>query len=174
MRVPLLFHHPALPKIQIAANATSMSILPTVLDLLVITSSLNSQDAEIVGNLVQQYEGQSLIRQFQVKKNGRQAWNIGVLNAGGAVLSVSSAAVPFRLVLPICKTGVYRFTDNSRDPNELAPVEDFSIEKLAQRLRKEHGDRSVTKWVIEAEKIGRWWVMEQRRRWQYHGDSSVE
>jgi len=128
---------------------------------------------DIASNLVQQYEGQSLIRPFQSRKHGRQAWNIGILNAGGAVLSVSSAAVPFRLVLPICKNGVYRFTDTSKDPNELAPVEEFSIEKLAQRMMKEYSDDVASKWVVEAEKIGKWWVLEQRRRWQYHGGGSV-
>jgi hypothetical protein len=170
LRVPLLFHHPSLPRIQLAVNATSMSIIPTILDLLIATSSLNSQDMDISSNLIHQYEGQSLIRPYQVEKNGRQAWNIGVLNAGGAVLSVSSAAVPYRLVMPVCKNAAYRFTSTERDPNELRPLEEYSISDLAFRIKVEYGEDAV-KWVLDAEKIGKWWMLEQRRRWNYHGAS---
>jgi hypothetical protein len=170
MRVPLNFYHPSLPRIQLQVNATSLSVIPTILDLLVTTSSLNKKDADIASDLIQQYEGQSLIRPYQVKKNGRQAWNIAVLNAGGAVLSVSSAAVPFRLVVPICKAGVYRFTSNDLDPNELHPVEANSISELAKRVGNEFDDEAA-EWVEEAEKIGKWWVLEQRRRWRYNGAS---
>ena len=168
LRVPMIFHHPSLPRIQLAINATSLSIIPTILDLLITTSSLNSQDLDIASNLIHQYEGQSLIRPFIPRRNGRQQWNIGVLNAGGALLSVSSAAVPFRLVLPICKPGVYRFTDTNRDPNEISATEKNSISALANSLRRTLGDEEA-EWVVEAEKIGRWWVLEQRRRWGYDG-----
>ena len=170
IRVPLLFYHPSLPRIQLAINATSLSIIPTILDLLIATSSLNTQDLDIASNLVHQYEGQSLIRPFVDKKHGRQQWNIGVLNAGGALLSVSSAAVPFRLVLPICKSGVYRFTDTKRDPNEVSSIEENSISALAKSLREKFGEEE-SEWVVEAEKVGKWWVMEQRRRWGYNGAS---
>lgn len=170
LRVPLLFHHPSLPRVQLEINATSLSIIPTILDLLIATSSLNSQDLDIASNLVHQYEGQSLIRPFVTKRHGRQQWNIGVLNAGGALLSVSSAAVPFRLVLPICKSGVYRFTDTNQDPNEISAIEENSISALANSLRGKFGDEA-SEWVVEAEKVGKWWVMEQRRRWAYDGAS---
>ncbi|OBT84786.1 hypothetical protein VE02_06923 [Pseudogymnoascus sp. 03VT05] len=155
IRVPLLFYHP------------SLSIIPTILDLLVATSSLSTQDLDIASNLIHQYEGQSLIRPFVAKKHGRQQWNIAVLNAGGAVLSVSSAAVP---VLPICKSGVYRFTDTEQDPNETSAIEENSISALAKRLRENFGDET-SKWVIEAEEVGKWWVLEQRLRWGYDGAS---
>ena len=161
LAVPLVFHHPLLPRIQLDVNATSLSIIPTILDLLISTSSLNAQDLEIASNLIHQYEGQSLLRPYRTEKNGRQAWNIAVLNAGGAVLSVSSAAMPFRLVIPVCKAGVYRFTSTASDPNELAPMEEYSVTALAARVRRQHGD-AAAKWVIEAEKIGKWWVFEQK------------
>lgn len=134
------------------------------------TSSLNTQDTEIASNLIQQYEGQSLARPYKVKKNGRQAWIVSVLNAGGAILSVSSAAVPHRLILPICKAGVYRFTSTTRDPNELHPIEEYSISALAARVAKEFEDEAAN-WVTDAEKIGKWWVVEQRRRWKFTGAS---
>ncbi|OBT51005.1 hypothetical protein VE04_09285 [Pseudogymnoascus sp. 24MN13] len=139
-------------------------------NLLVATSSLSTQDLDIASNLIHQYEGQSLIRPFVAKKHGRQQWNIAVLNAGGAVLSVSSAAVPFRLVLPICKSGVYRFTDTEQDPNETSAIEENSISALAKRLREKSGDET-SQWVIEAEEVGKWWVLEQRLRWGYDGAS---
>lgn len=170
IRVPLLFYHPSLPRVQLAINATSLSIIPTVLDLLITSSSLNSQDLDIASNLIQQYEGQSLIRPFVTQRHGRQQWNIAVLNAGGALLSISSAAVPFRLVLPICKSGVYRFTDTDRDPYEVSPIEDNSISALAKRLKRKFGDEA-SNWVVDAEKVGKWWVLEQRRRWRYDGAS---
>jgi len=173
LRVPLNFHHPSLPRIQLAVNATSMSILPTILDLLVTTSSLNGQDTGIASSLIQQYEGQSLIRPFQAEKNGRQVWDITILNAGGAVLSISSAAFPYRLVVPVCKAGVFRFTDVSKDPNELAPVEEFSIHKLSKKVLEEMKDERAAKWVVDAEAYGKWWTLEQRKRWNYHGGASA-
>jgi hypothetical protein len=116
-----------------------------------------------------------LIRPFVPQKKGRQQWDITVLNAGGAVLSVGSAAVPYRLVLPVCKAGTYRFTDISVDPDELAPIEEFSIKKLAKKIRKINGDEDgkVEKWIEDAEQVGKWWVLEQRRRWNYHGSASA-
>ena len=170
LAVPLVFHHSSLPRIKLDVNATSLSIIPTILDLLIATSSLSIQDMDIASNLIHQYEGQSLIRPYLTEKHGRQAWNIGVLNAGSTVLSVSSAAVPFpfRLVMAVCKAGVYRFTNTATDPNELFPIEEYSISALASRVKAEHGD-AVAKWVVDAEKIGKWWVLEQRRRWGYDG-----
>lgn len=174
LRVPLNFHHPSLPRIQLQLNATSTSILPTILDLLATTSSLNKQDTDVAENLIQQYEGQSLVRAWKPEHNGRQQWDITVLNAGGAVLSVGSAAVPYRLVLPVCKAGTYRFTDVSRDPAELAPIEEFSVKKLAKKIRKLNGDDKAAAWIADAEKVGKWWVLEQRRRWNYHGGASAK
>ena len=170
MRVPLNFYHPSLPRLQLYVNATSLSIIPTILDLLVTTSSLDEHDSNIASDLIHQYEGQSLIRPYQVMKSGRQAWNIAVLNAGGAFLSVSSAAVPYRLVIPVCKSGVYRFTSNDQDPNELHPLEANSISDLAKRVRTDFNS-DASDWVEEAEQTGKWWVIEQRRRWRYSGAS---
>jgi arylsulfatase A-like enzyme len=170
LRVPLVFHHPSLPRLQLEINATSTSILPTILDLLSSTSSLDKQDTEIANNLVHQYEGQSLIRPFVAKKNGRQAWNVGVLNAGGAVLSVTSAALPYHLVLPVCKNGVYRLTNLLTDPHELNPVEEYSVEALSKKIAKNYRNpEEAQKWVQDAAKVGKWWVLEQRRRWRFGG-----
>lgn len=166
--MPLVFHQPLLPRIKLDVNATSLSIIPTILDLQVATSSLSTQDLDIASNLLHQYEGQSLIRPYLTKNNGRQAWNVGILNAGGAVLSVLSAAVPFRLVMIVCEAGAYLFTDTAMDPNELTPIKEYSIPALAIQVKTYYGD-AASKWVVDAEKIVKWWVLEQRRRWGYHG-----
>ncbi|KAL3420939.1 sulfatase domain protein [Phlyctema vagabunda] len=180
LRVPLVFYHPLLPRIQLQINATSLSILPTILDLLVTTSSLNEQDSEAASHLMHQYEGQSLIRPYRTTSRAarpehqRQSWNIGVLNAGGGFLSVSSASLPYRLILPVCRSGgAYRFTATDTDPNELYPLEQYSMPELGARVRAVHGGDAV-KWLFEAEKVGMWWVLEQRRRWGYTGASLGE
>ncbi len=170
LRVPLLFHHPKLPRIQLQVNATSMSILPTILDLLTTTSSLDGMDTDIAENLIHQYEGQSLIRPFIREKNGRQVWNVGILNAGGSALSISSAAVPYRLILPICKNAKYRYTNTDRDPYELEPIEAMSIKRLGRKLTRRYGE-AEGQWVVDAEKLGRWWVGRMRTRWRYYGTS---
>jgi hypothetical protein len=149
-------------------NATSVSILPTILDLLTATSSLGKQDSEIASDLIQQYEGQSLIREFEPERNGRQIWNMGVLNPGGTVLSVSSAAVPYRLIMPVCKSGVYRFTANDIDPYEDHPLEEYSLDAMRKRVAGEIGEEAA-KWVVDAEKVGKWWMLEMRRRWSFNG-----
>ncbi|OAX79570.1 hypothetical protein ACJ72_06113 [Emergomyces africanus] len=72
-RVPLVFRHPHLPRIQVHANASSMSILPTILDLLVSTKSLDAIDTAAASDLMHDYEAQSLLRPYQPSFNGRQA-----------------------------------------------------------------------------------------------------
>ncbi|KAJ5747926.1 uncharacterized protein N7511_009622 [Penicillium nucicola] len=165
-RIPLLFRHPLLPKLQITANATSMSVVPTILDLLVQTGSLNKMDSSTALDLMNEYEGQSLIRPYQATHNGRQAWNFGIINPGGTMLSVGSAAVPYRFVLPLSPDFEYIFSDLDTDPNELAPLRGWSLEELIVRVRKLHGDHAGN-WLIDAEKVGKYWVEEQKRRWDY-------
>lgn len=187
LRVPLLLHHPLLPRIQLSLNSTSTSILPTLLDLLLTTSSLPAPDIPAAKALVHQYEGQSLIREYLPSKNGRQQWTVTILNAGGAVLSIGSAAAKWRLVVPVCKAGVYRFTDVGIDDAERNAIEEFSIDKLVTKVRKFYvkwydGDRDdegkrrveeVGRWIRDAEEVGKWWVLEQRRKWDYHGGASA-
>lgn len=168
-RIPLLFRHPLLPRMQITANATSMSVVPTILDLLVSTGSLNQIDSTAALDLMNEYEGQSLIRPYQMTHQGRQAWNFGVINAGGTMLSVGSAAVPYRLILPLTEDFEYVFSNTETDPDELHPLRAWSSEALSSRVRREHGDKAG-EWVADAEKVGRWWVEERQKLWNYHGD----
>lgn len=166
--VPLLFLHPSLPRVQVNAKTTSLSIVPTILDLLIQTHSLNPTATETASRLIHQYQGQSLVRTFVPSKDGgRQLWYFGIINPGGSLLAISSAAAPWRLVLPLCSSAELRFTDLGSDPSEEHPVTDWTLEKLIKRVRKSHGDAAAA-WVEHAEQLGRWWFWEQRSRWNYH------
>lgn len=68
--------------------ATGMSVLPTVLDLLIESNSLNEADTKIAKSLIHEYQGQSLLRPFiRRDQTGRKVWNIGTINAGGSIAS---------------------------------------------------------------------------------------
>ncbi|KAI2703507.1 hypothetical protein CBS147332_7493 [Penicillium roqueforti] len=165
-RIPLVFRHPLLPALQITANATSMSVVPTIIDLLVHSGSLNEMDSNAALDLINEYEGQSLIRPYQATHNGRQAWNFGIINPGGTMLSVGSAAVPYRLILPLAEDFEYIFSDLDTDPDELSPLRGWSLGELIGRVQRKHGDKAG-KWLVDAEKVGQWWIEEQKRLWNY-------
>lgn len=167
-RVPITFRHPQMPRVQYETNATSISILPTLLDLLVNTGSLNDQDTTTISDLVQDYEGQSLIRPYKPTHNGRRAWNFGVINGGGRMLALTSPDAPWRLVMPFDEKSAYRFTDLSTDPLELKPVEDWTKDGLAETVKHKYGEEAA-KWVVEAEGVGKWWGLERKRLWGYTG-----
>ena len=162
-----MFVHPQLPRIQLSAKTTSISIIPTILDLLVQTNSLDSHSNDVTGQLMHQYQGQSLIRTFVSSKDGgRQPWYFGVINPGGSMMAVSSAATTFRLILPLCSTAALRFTDVASDPAEESPIVEWTMAQMEKRVRQLHGDEAAS-WLRDAERLGRWWFWEQRRRWQY-------
>ncbi|KAJ6189328.1 hypothetical protein N7519_004236 [Penicillium mononematosum] len=165
-RVPLVFHHPLLPRMHLNVNGSAVSILPTILDLLVNTNSLNADDTEIALDLMNEYEGQSFIRPYRTSHNGREAWNMGVINAGGSMLSVGSAAVPWRLNLPLNNDFEYRFTDLNKDPYELEPVTGWTMGSLAAEVHFKHGPEAFD-WAQKAEKVGLWWVAERKKLWNY-------
>jgi hypothetical protein len=129
-----------------------MSVVPTILDLLVNTGSLNEMDSTVALDLMNEYEGQSLIRPHQATRNGRQAWNFGIINPGGTMLSVGSAAVPYRLILPLNEDFEYIFSNLDTDPNELTPLRGWSLEELIARVQRVHGDKAGT-WLSDAEKV---------------------
>ncbi|KAJ5866301.1 hypothetical protein N7534_000854 [Penicillium rubens] len=165
-RIPLVFRHPLLPALQITANATSMSVVPTILDLLVNSGSLNERDSSAALDLMNEYEGQSLVRPYQATHHGRQAWNFGIINPGGTMLSVGSAAVPYRLILPLSEDFEYVFSNLDTDPDELSPSRGWSLEELIGRVQRKHGDKAG-KWLVDAEKVGKWWIEDQKRLWNY-------
>lgn len=172
-RVPLVLHHPQLPRIQINTNASSLNVLPTVLDLLINSGSIDEKDASIAGDLINSYEGQSLLRPFKASDGDRQQWNMGVLNPGGQMLSIVSHAVPWRLVIPVEKEVAYRFTNLDLDPEEESPVEDWSLSGLVKRVKKQESEKAA-KWVEDAEAIAQWWLKENRALWDFNGQEKEE
>ncbi|KAL1965841.1 hypothetical protein VTN77DRAFT_5162 [Rasamsonia byssochlamydoides] len=172
--VPLTFHHPQLPRATVNATVTPLSLVPTILDLLASTGSLDATDLQIARDLIPEYEGQSLIRRFVPTRPGhaghgeREAWSFSVVNPGGTHLAVVSAAHPYRYVLPICELSPYSFSDLATDPvEETAVVQDWEGgAKMVEKVRKAHGAEAA-RWAARAEKIAKWYVWEARNRWGY-------
>jgi hypothetical protein len=166
-RVPITLRHPQLPRIQYEANATSVSLLPTVLDLLINTKSLNDQDLKIASDIVYDYEGQSLIRPYKSQENGRRAWNFGLVNSGGGMLTITSADAPWRLVMPLGLEVLYSLTNLKHDPLELHPITDWTLEKLLGKVETKFGADAAI-WTKEAEAVAKWWILERKRLWGYN------
>ncbi|KAH8176919.1 sulfatase domain-containing protein [Sarocladium implicatum] len=166
-RVPITLRHPLLPRIQYEANATSVSLLPTVLDLLISTNSLNEQDLSIASDLVQDYEGQSLIRPYKTNEEGRRAWNFGLVNSGGGMLTITSADAPWRLVMPLGLEVAYVLTDLKTDPLELKPVSEWTQKALLRSAKERYGAEAAA-WAEEAEAVARWWIIDRKRLWGYN------
>ncbi|KAJ5384755.1 Alkaline phosphatase-like alpha/beta/alpha [Penicillium concentricum] len=198
-RVPLVFHHPHMPRVDITANATALSIVPTILDLLVQSNSLDERDSEIASSLLPEYQGQSLIRPFlssmeephhrrdsppdeqpeHERENTQPAarshpedpakrlvWNIGLINAGGSMLSVMAADVPYRLILPLKDGFEYTFTHLGEDPGETHLTKAWTLEELIAEVKPKFGAESA-EWLTDAELVAKWWVSEQKRIWGY-------
>jgi hypothetical protein len=165
-RIPITLRHPHLPRFQYEANATTISVLPTILDLLINSGSLNDQDTRIASDLVYDYEGQSLIRPYRTSHNGRRAWNFHVINGGAGMLAMTSADAPWRLVIPLEKVVPFQLTNLREDPMEKSPVSGWSKEELIQQTLATYGDDAV-KWVEEAIPVSKWWRDERRRLWRH-------
>lgn len=172
-RIPITFRHPHLPRYQYEANATSVSVLPTILDLLINTGSLNANDTRIANDIVQDYQGQSLVRPYKTALNGRRAWNFGIVNSGGGMLTVTSADAPWRLVMPLEKDVSYSVTDLGNDPLELAPVSDWTLDGLVYGVGSKFGEAAAN-WTTEAEAVAKWFSLESRRLWRYHSGNETQ
>ncbi|KAI9825760.1 MAG: hypothetical protein M1819_000478 [Sarea resinae] len=169
-KVPLVFYHPLLPRLHLTAQASTMSVLPTILDLLVSSGSLDSADQNVAKHLLGEYEGQSLVREYQATYKGRKAWHVSLINPGGAFLAISAAALPFRLIMPLCHTAMLRFTDLSNNADEHVKLEAWSIEGLSTSVAAIYGV-DAAQWTIEAKAVGTWWFWETKRLWGF-GSSS--
>ncbi|KAJ5405001.1 hypothetical protein N7465_006285 [Penicillium sp. CMV-2018d] len=164
--VPLFFSHPKLPQLEVNNAVLSTQILPTILDLLVETSSIDEDSTKIIKDLLPMYEGQSMIRALIPEHNGKQEWHFSTMNPGGTWFTMRAAAQPYRLVVPLKPDAKWRFTDVVADPFELNPQEDLQLLFLVDVVRKEHGPEAV-KWLSEAAHVAKWWVGENHRRWKY-------
>lgn len=166
-RVPIVFRHPKIPRVQLEINSTTINIVPTILDLLISTESLNARDTLAASDVVQEYEGQSLIRPFKTAHNGRRSWNFGVVNPGSKYLAVTSADVPWRLVLSWDASAEYVFSDLANDLRERDPVTNWSLKVLIKDVEKRFGP-DAAQWIREADAVAHWWGTERKRLWEYH------
>jgi hypothetical protein len=165
--VPIVFAHPHLPPVEITTPVISNQIVPSIIDLLLESSSLSEATAPVARDIRSLYEGQSLIRTLIQEKDGRQDWQFTVMNTGGSWLSVRSAAKPqFRLVIPLVTDVEWRFSDLDKDPNEDQPISRFSLLDLAETIGKKY-DPEVLSWLWDAAYVANWWVAENWHRYRY-------
>ncbi|KAJ5320679.1 hypothetical protein N7508_000962 [Penicillium antarcticum] len=166
-QVPIVLAHPKLPPIEIDSPVISSQIVPSIIDLLIESASLSEDSTKAARDLRSLYEGQSLIRPQITEQDGRQAWHFTVMNTGGSWLSVRSAARPeFRLVIPLVNDVEWRFSDLSKDPDELSPIERFSLPDLASTISKRYDDDALN-WLYNAAYVANWWVTENWDRWRF-------
>ncbi|KAL4768212.1 hypothetical protein BDW60DRAFT_219933 [Aspergillus nidulans var. acristatus] len=139
--VPIVLAHPNLPSIEVKDPVISLQIVPTIIDLLIESSSLGPNSTRAARDIRGLYEGQSLIRPLFQEANGMQDWQFSVMNTGGSWLAVRSAARPqWRIVVPLIDDVEWRFTDIEKDPQEKKPLTSFSFFDLMDTLWREYRD----------------------------------
>ncbi|MCJ1362983.1 hypothetical protein MMC16_002089 [Acarospora aff. strigata] len=165
--IPLLLSHPALPSVRIKSPVTSLQVLPTILDLLISTSSLTEAASKAASDLLPLYEGQSLLRPLVITTDeGHPLWQFSVMNAGGSWLAMRSTTEPFRLIVPLVAEVEWRFTDLDNDPHESEAILTFDWFDFRRIVRRRHG-RQAAEWLDEAARVAKWWVSENRRLWRW-------
>lgn len=177
--IPLLFVHPQLPRIQLKASTTPLSILPTVLDLLLQTDSLPASAADTARTLLPKYQGNSLVRKLDysvltadggIGKGFFQPFHFSAINPGGSLLAISDASTTFRLVFPLCSSIPLRFTDIASDPTEADPTIAWTMDELVAIIKVKHGVKAK-EWAKLAQELGRWWFWDQHGKWGYWGNA---
>lgn len=168
--VPLVFSHPKLPAIDIDGRVSSLQILPTILDLLVESSSLDKKSARAIQVLLPLYEGQSMIRDLVPEKDGRLDWEFTVMNTGATWLALRSAPKPYRLIIPLVPDVEWRFSNVDLDPQEQHTLQSFNLLPLLEQVAEKHGDDAV-QWIKDAAHVAQWWVSENWSRYEYTPES---
>ncbi|KAF4970308.1 hypothetical protein FSARC_2628 [Fusarium sarcochroum] len=167
--VPLVLSHPLLPAFDIDDAVHSSQILPTILDLLLETDSLNTASHQAASDLVRNYEGQSLIRPLQKinDKTGQGNWQFVVVNPGRAMVTARDARHPERhLTIPIIDNVEWRLSNLTADPAEHDSVQGFDFVSFLSSVKHKHG-LDVAEWVEEGAFVARWWTEENHKRWRY-------
>ncbi|KAI5460301.1 alkaline-phosphatase-like protein [Mariannaea sp. PMI_226] len=170
--VPLVLSHPQLPAFDVHDAVHSSQVLPTILDILLESGSLNEASRQAATDLIRNYEGQSLLRPLNVvnEETGEGQWQFTVTNPGRAMLTVRDARYPERhLVVPIIENVAWRFSNLTSDPEEHDSVQNFDFVSFLQAVEDGHG-REVAEWAEEGAFITRWFVKENSKRWRFdHG-----
>lgn len=162
--VPLVFSHPHLPIIDINDLVSSMSILPTVLDLLLETNGLSAPQQQAARDLLHSYEAPSLLRTL---KSQERRWYFTSVSPGGQAISTRSMDAPrWRLLVPLIQDAEWYFSDLETDPHEENQVASFDFVGMLRAVEKKHG-ADAAKWAEEAAFATRWWVVDNHERWRY-------
>lgn len=179
--VPVVMSHPNLPPIDIAESVSTMEILPTLLDLLRETGSLSKASSKAAGDLMANYEGQSLIRKLkhsgyrienptdssQTDEEELRNWQFIVMNPGRGMVGVRDRRrKTWRIVVPVIHDVEWQFTDLETDPTDTESVQAFEFGTFLGKIQKHHG-KEQAKWAEEAAFIARWWVEENNKRYEY-------
>lgn len=180
--VPLVLSHPSLPPIDITDSVSTMEILPTVLDLLRETGSLSKASAKAAGDLLENYEGQSLIRKLRDSSYGvtpteqqdkgqpgseLHNWQFVVMNPGRAMVGVRDRRhKTWRLVVPVIHNVEWQFNDLEMDPTDTNSVQGFDFGSFLRKVEQRHGVAQAH-WAEEAAFVARWWVEDNNRRYEY-------
>ncbi|KAJ6780399.1 hypothetical protein PWT90_02286 [Aphanocladium album] len=163
--VPLVFSHPHLPVIDINDLVSSMSIVPTVLDLLLETGALNEAQQKVARDLFHNYEAPSLLRPLQSEK---RRWYFTSVSPGGQAISTRSMDSPrWRLLVPLIQDAEWYFSDLETDPHELEQVASFDFVGMLRAVEKKYGI-DAAKWAEEAAFAAKWWVADNHDRWRYN------
>ncbi|KAG6253499.1 hypothetical protein E4U23_007665 [Claviceps purpurea] len=170
LHVPLVLSHPKLPVLHVDDAVTSLSILPTLLDLLIETGSLAPPHVSLAKSLMaNNYEGQSLIRNLLKTSptTGQGHWQFTVINPGRSMISIRDARQPhLHLVVPVVDNSEWSFVNLELDPEEKAPLQAFDFRAFMLKVEGAHGVE-IAKWAEEGAFIARWWVEENGKRWHY-------
>ncbi|TQV91451.1 sulfatase domain-containing protein [Cordyceps javanica] len=162
--VPLVFSHPQLPVIDVNELVSSMSIVPTVLDLLLETGALNMAQQKAARDLFHNYEAPSLLRRLESEE---RRWIFTSVSPGGQTISTRSMqSSRWRLLVPLIQDAEWYFSDLETDPHEESQVASFDFVGMLRTVEKKYGVEAA-KWAEEAAFATRWWVADNHQRWQY-------
>lgn len=176
--VPMVISHPKLPPIDISDSVSTMDLLPTILDLLRESGSLSEGSSAAAGDLLANYEGQSLIRNIADQDadksdvlhrvpTSKGNWQFIVMNPGRAMLGVRDRRQKdWYMVVPVIHNVEWRFTDLATDPTDMNAVQSFDFKQFIANVEEEHGQKAAV-WAEEAAFVARWWVEENNKRWEY-------
>ncbi|KAJ5157655.1 uncharacterized protein N7482_008755 [Penicillium canariense] len=165
--VPLVFANPRLPVIQLNASVSSVQILPTILDLLKSSGSLDEYSTRAVGDLLPMYEGQSILRPIITHNDKTSYYQFTVMNTGGSMVAMRSADAPYRLIVPLVPEVEFRFTDVKKDPQEEKAIKAFDFKSLKKTVKEDHGEKAA-QWVHDAARAAQWWVTDNWNRYEYN------
>lgn len=176
-KIPLVLSHPLLPAITIEDAVTNLQLVPTLLDLLLETSSLAPTGARAAKDLLSNYEGQSMIRPFGKTTKGNRVetgditpypdWQFTIINPGYSMVGVRDTTNKhWRMVVPVVENQEWQFSHIENDPREQHPVKEFDFYNFIRKVERQHG-AAAAKWTEEAAFAARWFVEENHKRWRY-------